>query len=91
MASQSLIHGKISTWLGAALVLIGIYLTSLYSYLLFHSLVEMFSVAIAGGIFMIAWNPRRFNVNNYLFLISIIYCIPGSTHYVDDQKEFPLT
>ncbi len=41
-------------------VLPALYLTSLYNYLLFHSLVEMFGIVIACGIFMVAWNSRRF-------------------------------
>ena len=36
-------------------ILVGLYLTSLYSYLLFHGIAEMFSIAVACGIFMIAW------------------------------------
>jgi signal transduction histidine kinase len=57
----------------AALALFGVYLTSLYSYLLFHSFVEMFSIVVACGVFMIAWNSRRFLDNNYLLFIGIAY------------------
>jgi uncharacterized membrane protein YccC len=42
------------------LLLFGLYLTSLHSYLLFHSLAEIFSIVVACGIFMLAWNSRRF-------------------------------
>lgn len=56
-----------------ALSLIGLYLTSLYSYLLFHSLAEMFSIIIACGIFMVTWNSRRFLDNMYLLFIGIAY------------------
>jgi signal transduction histidine kinase len=59
--------------LGWLLVLLLLYLTSLYSYLLFHSLVEFFSIIVACGIFMLAWNSRRFLDNNYLLLIGIAY------------------
>jgi HD-GYP domain-containing protein (c-di-GMP phosphodiesterase class II) len=52
-------------------VLIGIYLTSLYSYLLFHTAVEMVTIVIGCGIFMLAWNSRRFPDNNYLLLLGI--------------------
>jgi PAS domain S-box-containing protein len=55
------------------LSLIGLYLTSLYSYLLFHSLAEMFSITIACGIFIVAWNSRRFLDNMYLLFIGIAY------------------
>ena len=35
-----------------------LYIASLHSYLLFHSLVEIFSVVIAAGVFMLAWSAR---------------------------------
>ena len=38
--------------------LAGLYLSSFTNYLLFHSLAEMFSIVIACGLFMIAWNAR---------------------------------
>ena len=44
-------------------------LSSLYNYLLFHSLVEIFSIIVACGIFIVAWNSRRFLDNNYLLFI----------------------
>ncbi|MBS3907589.1 MAG: GAF domain-containing protein [Syntrophaceae bacterium] len=55
------------------LVFFGLYLTSLYSYPLFHSLAEMFSIVIACGIFMIAWNSRRFIDNHYLLFLGVAY------------------
>lgn len=51
--------------------LIALYLTSLHSYLLFHSLVELFTIIVAGGIFVIAWNARGYINNNYLLFIAI--------------------
>jgi len=59
------------------LVLSGLYLTSLYSYLLFHSLSEIFSIVVACGIFIIAWNSRQFLDNNYLLFIGIAYLFVG--------------
>jgi signal transduction histidine kinase len=61
----------------ALLVLLGLYRVSLYSYLLFHSLAEIFSIVIACGIFMIAWNSRGFLQNNYLLFIGIAYLFVG--------------
>ena len=62
-------------------ILVGLYLTSLYSYLLFHGIAEMFSIAVACGIFMIAWNSRRFVNNSYFLFIGIAYlsigCLDG--------------
>ena len=58
--------------------LIGIYLTSTYSYILFHSIAELFSIAIAFGIFILSWNSRDFMKNNYLLFIGIAYLFIGS-------------
>ncbi|MEW6666528.1 MAG: MASE3 domain-containing protein [Thermodesulfobacteriota bacterium] len=55
------------------LILTGICLTSLYSFLLFHSLAELFSIVIAFGIFMVAWHSRRLLDNNYLLFLGIAY------------------
>jgi serine phosphatase RsbU (regulator of sigma subunit) len=56
-----------------ALVLVGLYLTSRYSYNLFHSIAELFSVTVAVAIFMIAWNTRRMLSNNYFLFLGIGY------------------
>jgi hypothetical protein len=40
------------------LVVAGVWATSLYSYLLFHTLVELFAIVVAGAVFMLAWNTR---------------------------------
>jgi PAS domain S-box-containing protein len=60
-------------------VLVGLYLSSHYSYLLFHSLAELFSIVIAVGVFAIAWNSRRFLENNYLLFLGIAYLFVGLT------------
>jgi len=60
------------------IVLFGLYLSSLYSYLLYHSLAELFSVVIAVGVFAIAWNSRRFLENNYLLYLGIAYLFVGT-------------
>ncbi len=59
------------------LVLLGLHLTSLHSYLLFHSIVEIFSVVVACGIFMLAWNGRRFMENTYLLFLGVAYLFVG--------------
>lgn len=64
---------KAAFLLAGALVLLGLYLTSHYSYLLFHSLAEVFSIVVACGVFMVAWNARNFLDNNYLLFIGIAF------------------
>ena len=64
---------KKCTVLVGVLVLAGLYLTRLYSYLLFHSLAEFFSIAVAWSIFILAWNSRRFITNHYLLFLGVAY------------------
>lgn len=60
------------------LILGGLYVIRLHSYLLFHSSVETFSVCVAFAIFMIVWNSRRFIQNYYLLFIGIAYLFIGA-------------
>lgn len=70
-------YTKQSRWyltpLVGALLLVGLYLSSLYNYLLFHSFAEIFSVVVAVGIFIIAWNSRRFLDNSYFLFIGVAF------------------
>ncbi|MBU4357389.1 MAG: PAS domain S-box protein [Proteobacteria bacterium] len=61
-----------------ALALVGFYLTSRYSLPLFHSIAGLFSVVIAGGVFVVAWNSRGFLENNYLLFLGIAYLFVGA-------------
>lgn len=62
----------------AALALLGgLYIAQTYSYLLFHSLVEVFSVAVAAALFMLAWNSRDFVEHHFLLWIGIGYLFVG--------------
>ena len=70
---------KVYTWAGKwALVLGALYLTSLYSYLLFHTFAEIFSTAVALAIFLLLWNVRRSMDNNYLLFIGVAYLFVGA-------------
>lgn len=40
--------------------------TGLYNYLLFHTIAELVAVAIATGVFIVAWNARTMRENGYL-------------------------
>ena len=70
------------TILLGALVLFGLYLTSRHSYLLFHSLTEIFSIVVAFGIFVLTWNSRRFIDNNYILFLGISYLFTGTIDLV---------
>jgi putative nucleotidyltransferase with HDIG domain len=55
----------------SVLILSAVSLSSIYSYLLFHSLAELFSIVIACCIFILTWNSRPFLTNNYLLFIGL--------------------
>src|SRR5512142_1040344 len=54
------------TW---AVVLTALYALSLVSYLLFHSVAEIFTIVIEFSLFVTVWNGRRFLTNHYLLFI----------------------
>ncbi len=43
------------------------------NYLLFHSLSELFSVVVGAGVFVVAWNTRRFIDSGYLVVLGVAY------------------
>ncbi len=53
------------------------YLSSLYSYLLFHSIAELFSIIIAGSIFLIGWNSRKYIENSFFLVLGISFIFVG--------------
>lgn len=68
--------------LGIALLFAGLYAASLYNYLLFHTLAELFSIVIAGAIFIIAWNSREMLDNTFFLIIGIAYLFVGGIDLV---------
>lgn len=71
------VHG-LWTITGLFTIGVGLYLTSLYSYLLFHTVVEVFVIAVALCIFFITWNSQKFIRNGYLLFIGIAYLFVGA-------------
>jgi len=70
---------RITAWLAiGGVFFLGLILTRLHSYLLFHSLAEIFSIIIACSIFALAWNSRRIIDNGYFVFIGIAYLFVGS-------------
>jgi len=69
--------GRFLQSIAALAVVAGLYLTSLYSYLLFHSLIELFSIVISLAIFVVVWNVRAFLKNNYLLFLGIACLFVG--------------
>lgn len=59
------------------IILIMLYMTSLYNYILFHSIAEVFSVCIALTIFLITWNSKHFIQNKLFIILGISYLFIG--------------
>jgi len=81
---------------GGAGILFGLYLMSQYSYLLFHSVAEIFSILVAFSIFIITWNSRRFLDTGYFRLIGVAYLFIGAVDLLhtlsfDGMGVFPIT
>lgn len=53
------------------IILVGLYITSIHNYLLFHSLAEVFAIVIACCIFIIAWHTRKLYDNSYFLVVGI--------------------
>jgi PAS domain S-box-containing protein len=65
--------GHLVRLLVGAFLLSGLYIISTFNFLLFHTLVEFFSILVASGTFVVAWNARRFLQNRYFLVVGIAY------------------
>lgn len=85
-------HSRVTTWSAlawAAPMLAGVYLLGFHGnllyqrqptreeYLLFHTVVELFGIAVAAGVFMLAWNSRRYLAHNYLLFVATAMLLGG--------------
>lgn len=61
----------VAGWLLLAAILALTVLTRLDSYLLFHAIVEIFSIVIAFGVFIVAWNSDQLVKNSYLLILGV--------------------
>ena len=70
--SATLSKNRFTIALGACL-LMGLFWIGQVNYLLFHGLVETFTIVVACGVFMFAYNTRDYLENNYLLFVGIAY------------------
>lgn len=63
-------------------IIILLYLISLSNYLLFYTVVELFSVYVAYVIFLIVWKSRTRLENRYLIILGIGYFFVGSVDFL---------
>ncbi|GFE62924.1 MASE3 domain-containing protein [Geobacter sp. AOG2] len=69
--TSSIGHSKQMYWVFICAVIVGLYLTTKVNYLLFHSIIELFSIVIASTVFIITWNSVRYIKNPYLITVGI--------------------
>jgi len=67
------IESKMTLTLIVFLSIAGLYASSLYSYLLFHTLIELFSIVVSLVIFVLAWNTRQVQENHYLLFLGVAF------------------
>ena len=67
--------------IGGSLLLF-LFIVSRYNYLLFHTLAEFFSIAIAWSLFIVVWNSRHLAFNKAFIFIGIAYLFVGSIDLV---------
>jgi GGDEF domain-containing protein len=58
-------------------ILVCLFISSFFNYLLFHSLMGIYSISIAFAIFMVSWNAREYNKGSYIIFIGIAYLFIG--------------
>jgi PAS domain S-box-containing protein len=54
-----------------SLALLFTVLSRIYGYLLFHSIAEIYSIVVAGGIFFVGWNSRRYMENSFFLVLGV--------------------
>jgi PAS domain S-box-containing protein len=60
----------------------GLYLIGVYSYPLFHTLIEVSRTAVALATFLLVWNVRRSLDNTYLLFIGVAYLFIGGLELI---------
>lgn len=70
------------TIVGVSLLISIFYFSIGYNYLLFHTLVELFSIIVAFAVFIVTWNSRKMLDNNYLYFQGITYLFIGALDFV---------
>lgn len=68
---------KMIHWLYIITMVTGLYLTTKVNYLLFHTLIELFSIIVAATVFIITWNSIKYIKNPYLITVGISFLFIG--------------
>lgn len=75
---SSLLRDNYRTLFALSFLLIVFNVSKLNGYLLFHTLVELFSIVIAFAVFIVTWNSRKMQDNGFLHLVGISYIFIGA-------------
>jgi len=73
----SLLKNHYRTLFLMATIVLAFYFCIKESYVLFHTVVELFSIIIAFAVFMVTWNSRKIMYNLYLYFVGISYAFIG--------------
>lgn len=65
-----------------AVVTVALFAVSVHSYIIFHTLAEMFAVVVAFAAFGVAWYSRRWIGANFLLMLGVGYLFVGLTDLV---------
>jgi PAS domain S-box-containing protein len=74
---QDTLLSIIREYVAPTLGLVALFLTGLYSYRLFQTLADLFSVIVCFSLLMLVWNSRRWMNNDYLFLLGLGWACSG--------------
>ena len=66
-------EGETYSYLVLLVCLGGLVAISLYNYLLFHTMAELFSIVVAASLFLLGWNARKLMDSSYLLVIAVAY------------------
>jgi len=58
-------------------LLLLIYLSSLYNYLLFHTIAELSAIIISVGIFVVGWNSKQYLKTSFFLIIGVSFLFIG--------------
>ncbi len=77
MKPRSNLPPALRTLSAGLLVAAGLLVVSFFNYALYHTTVELFSVVVAFGIFMITWSARRVIHSGYFLFLGVAYLFVG--------------
>lgn len=60
----------------------GLFFISRFNFLLFHVVAELFSISVAGAVFILAWNVAHFSRNDSMVFLGISYFYIGLTDLI---------